>query len=41
MSYTAIEKMREKNLKKFGIDYPREPRDLRKKRILVILKEKV
>lgn len=32
MSYTAIEKMREKNLKKFGIDYPREPRDLRKKK---------
>lgn len=28
MGYTALQKMREKNLERYGIDYPREPRNL-------------
>lgn len=32
MGYTAICRMREMNREKYGIDYPREPKDLRKKK---------
>lgn len=32
MAYTAIKQMREDNLEKYGIDYPREPKDFRNKK---------